>query len=286
MSKDVSVIVPNLHSAVLGKTIQSLLEQQTTLSYEIIVVGQDKYGLGPEHPQVKRIYTENPTPPGKARNLGVGQSTGKLIVFVDSDCIVPSDFIDQHTQAHLKYANAIIGGSVEFPLEGYMQLCDNVSSFHEYMTHLPEGTRRVLPSLNMSISRVCWDVLRGFDETFPLPSGEDADFVLRAKQAGMQAIFFPSARVLHMHNRDSLESVLNHARNYGQYSSLMRSSAGIIPWLTRYPILLYVFSPLIALRSVLLMVFFEELPFKYYKTLPIVYLSKIVWCFGAANSRL
>lgn len=280
MSKDVSVIVPNLHSAVLGKTIQSLLEQQTSLSYEIIVVGQDKYGLIPEHPLVQSIETEKPIPPGKARNLGVEQSTGKLIVFVDSDCIVPPDFLEQHVLAHTRHPNAIVGGSVEFPPEGYLQLCDNVSSFHEYMPHMPEGTRRVLPSLNMSIEYAHWEKLGGFYEH---PIAEDADLVLRAKELGMKAIFFPGAKVLHVHNRDSLRSVLMHARRYGQYSSLLRSSAGIIRWLRRFPLLFYVFSPLIALGSVLKMVFVEKLPFKYYKTLPIVYLSKIAWCFGAAR---
>ncbi|MGI6251427.1 MAG: glycosyltransferase family 2 protein [Anaerolineaceae bacterium] len=87
MSKDVSVIVPNLHSAVLGKTIQSLLEQQTSLSYEVIVVGQDKYRLIPEHPLVQSVETEKLTPSGKARNLLCKVLTGIASVLSEDSCV-------------------------------------------------------------------------------------------------------------------------------------------------------------------------------------------------------
>ncbi len=36
---DCSIIIPNLHSPVIDRTIQSILSQETDRSFEIIVVG-------------------------------------------------------------------------------------------------------------------------------------------------------------------------------------------------------------------------------------------------------
>ena len=42
---ELSIIIPNLHSPIIDQTIESLLRQETNYSFEIIVVGQDKFQL-------------------------------------------------------------------------------------------------------------------------------------------------------------------------------------------------------------------------------------------------
>ena len=63
---DISVIIPNLNSIIIDKVINSLLDQSTELTYEIIVVGQDKPNLLPKNSKVTNILTKAITPPGVA----------------------------------------------------------------------------------------------------------------------------------------------------------------------------------------------------------------------------
>lgn len=284
-SCEVSVIIPNLNSEIIDRVCLALLNQTISKRYEIICVGMDSHGKIPNHAMIKRIDVEKPVPPALARNLGVELAEGKLIIFVDADCIVSADFIENHLKAHSEYTRALIGGSVEFPQDGYLQLSDNISTFHEYMSHRPEGPRRVLPSLNMSLERSDWILLGGFNTHYPLPSGEDSDFVERARSSGINVVFYPSAKVLHCHSRRKIHQVLNHAKNFGCYSNVFRTNK-FLNLIKKWSFLFYLFSPFLAMGVVFKIVFLERLPLKYYKTLPILYLSKLAWCYGAARNRI
>ncbi len=283
---DISVIIPNLNSIIIDKVINSLLDQSTELTYEIIVVGQDKPNLLPKNSKVTNILTKAITPPGVARNLGVENSNGKLIVFLDADCIAMPDLLDAHWRAHfsenIQYTSRLVCGSVLFPRSGYLQLCDNVATFHAYMPHLPEGQRRVLPTLNFSIGKDAWNRIGGFDETYPFAAGEDSDFVERAKNSGMQAIFTPIPKVLHKHDRKDLKSLLIHAWRFGRYTTLFRGIKEKVG--TSFFRFFFVLGSLIvALAIVGKILLKSRLPVRYWHTLPIVYLAKLAWCVGVAS---
>ena len=151
-SFDISIVIPNLHSPMIGQTIESLSLQETNYSYQIIVVGQDKYNLvNTADDRVIFIETENPTIQAVARNIGVENSIGEYILFIDADCLAPSHWVKAHMDVHTKSQYPIVvGGGVAFPMDKYFALADNVSTFHEYMEHIPPGKKMQLPSLNMS----------------------------------------------------------------------------------------------------------------------------------------
>jgi len=283
MSMDVSVIIPNLHSKVVGQTIESLLSQETSHSFEIIVVGQDKFGLIPEHPKVKRIDTENPVYAGIARNIGASHAQGELLVFIDSDCIAESDFIEAHLEGHRLHPNSLIGGAVLFPMRGYIQLADNVSTFHEYMPHRQAEQRKILPSLNLSISANLFNQVGGFEDQ---PIAEDARFAIACSQAGLENWFLNEPRVAHHHPRNSMGSLLRHAFVFGKYSVLIES---FFPKKAQCKLILsslYLLSPFIAAFITLKLKVVERLPLAYWHTLPMVFIAKIAWCFGAARQDL
>lgn len=283
---DISVIIPNLNSIIIDKVVNSVLDQSTELTFEIIVVGQDKPKLIPETSKVKKIITQAVTPPGIARNLGVEISNGKLIVFLDADCIASPDLLDTHWVAHfsenIQNSSRLVCGSVLFPRRGYLQLCDNVATFHAYMPHLPEEPRRVLPTLNFSIKKTDWNHLGGFDENYPFAAGEDADFVDRAKKSGIQAIFTPRPKVLHQHDRKDLKSLLVHAWRFGRYTILFRGIREKVGTVI-YRFFFILGSPIIALAIVGKILLKSRLPGRYWHTLPVVYLAKLAWCLGVAS---
>ena len=285
---DCSIIIPNLHSPIIDRTIQSILNQETDHTYEIIVVGMDKFGLVEKFGNNVHFHrTNKPTPPAIARNMGARVSKGERIFFIDADCIADPLWIDNHFRAQRQFDNpVIIGGGVSFASKPFLTLTDNVSTFHEYMVHNPPGEKSLLPSLNLSIPRNIWDSLQGFDETYPHASGEDSELAMRAIELQYKLFFEPKAEVVHQPQRSTIKNIVDHAFRFGEFSIKGNRefwNKQFIPFPLRHWTLALLFSPIIALYVILKIVFIEKLPLKYWMTLPFVYFYKICWVFGYAK---
>lgn len=282
-----SVIIPNLNTPGVGRTIQSLEEQAFDRSaYEVIVVGMDQQGLVRESELVRFDRTETPLSPAKARNRGARQAQGELIAFIDADCIARADWLATLQKRFQDPSVSVVGGGVSFESGGYWTLSDNLSMFHEYMMiHLP-GQRQQLPSLNLAMRRVSFESLGGFDERYPRPAGEDADLTIRLRRDGHQLYFEPGAVVVHSPPRHRLVDLLRHAYYQGKYSTKVdprhAAEPGLPPVLrTRAGILLA--APLLAGAVTLRIYFSHKKLLTYWYTAPAIYLAKIAWCIGAAN---
>lgn len=289
----ISVIIPNLNSPIIDQTVKSLLHQNTALPFEIIIVGMDKFEIivNIEDKHVKFMKTEKPTPPSIARNMGAAAARGDYFVFIDADCIADKKLLEQHVEAHHGTQDRLVGGAVSLSKnKNYWILADNIATFHEVLLHTKPGTREILPSLNLSISKVLWNKLEGFDPSFPSAAGEDADFSYRARKLGAEILFTPHAVLEHHHQRGSLKALLKHAYTFGMYS--MKFNPKYHPrsrttnLINRYPFALILLSPIIALVVIFKIIFIEKLPLHYWHTLPAVYISKIAWCFGARRRIL
>ena len=286
---DLSIIIPNLHSPIINQTIQSLLDQKTDYSFEIIIIGQDKFNITGifRRENIIFIETEKPTPPGIARNIGVTHSKGDFIFFIDADCIASQNWINIHMSLHQKSQKPIlIGGGVTFGFSNYLELVDNVSTFHENMRHIKTGKKNILPSLNMSLSRNLWDNTNGFNAN---PSGEDVEFTTRLFLQYDCLWFDPEAFIYHKHNRQSLSDIIKHSYRFGKYSikgNKFFQDNLHIPFVLRNKWLTIFLSPLLSLYIIFKMLFIEKLPLEYWHTIPIIFFLKIVWCFGLAHSMV
>jgi len=286
---DISIVIPNLHSPIIDQTIQSLLDQETDYSFEIIIVGQDKFNITKKFLKENVFFfeTEKPTPPGIARNFGVSQSKGNFIFFIDADCIASQNWIETHMSLHQQSQKPIlIGGGVTFGFTNYLELVDNVSTFHENMRHIKAGKKNILPSLNMSLSRNLWDKTNGFNAN---PSGEDAELTSFLSLRKYSLLFEPAAFIVHKHNRKNFLDLVKHSYRFGKFSikgnkdfqeDLHISIVLRNKWLTIF------LSPLMSTYIILKMLFIERLPIKYWHTIPLIFFLKIVWCFGLAHSMV
>jgi len=224
----ISVIIPNLHSPLIGEVIAAIAGQTgRRLIDEILVVGQDRYGL--VQPPARHIETPRPVSAARARNLGAAAAQGDFLVFIDSDCIAAPELID-HFVPWLQAGSAVVCGGVTIETGEYWSMCDDLLVFADYLDTSPAGERTYVPSLNLCIQRSLFRDVGGFDERFSGAAGEDTDLSLRLRTAGITLAFEPRARVTHRHRRATPRAVWEHLRAFGRVqATIWRRHTQLMP---------------------------------------------------------
>lgn len=280
----VSVIIPSLNAPTLARALAAVAAQDTPAD-EIIVVGRDEAGALAAFPHVRFIDTGEPVCAARARNLGLRAATGDIFLLLDADCIPQPDWLRRHHARH-EAGEMVVGGGVALQGSNYWAQSDNVSMFHEFVPNLPASVRRLLPTLNLSVRREVVEQAGYLDESFPGAAAEDADWTIRMTQAGYRLWFDPAAIVAHAPARTAWPDVVRHWRNLGhnavrvrlRYADLLGTPAG-----ARHAWWWRLLSPAIA-AGVTAGVYAKRPLWAYWPSLPVVYVTKIIYCFGAARA--
>lgn len=290
-NKIASVILCTYNRASLLKRALESLAKQTMVPEELeIVVVDDGSGdetqnvvreMSTEHSSVKLVSAERNLGASGARNLGLAAATGKYILFTDDDCIIQDDWVK--TMCSTLDNEPVVSGCIDSSKSGYTKLCHNITHFHPYMPGRKSGPVDFLAGANMGFHRSVLDELGGFDEDLILAG--DMQLCLRAKAKGYQPYLNTKAVVVHAPDYISLpraiESSFEHAARTVLLRNEFRSLLGT-PFILKYPILILLFSPLIALSVTSNIYFRNPGLLSSFWTVPFVYLLKLVWCFGAA----
>lgn len=166
MSK-ISVIIPAYNAEqAIEKCLLSLMQQSFT-DFEIIVVDDNSTDKTSEiaSKYTKVIKLDKKTDVGAARNIGAEESKGEVLVFTDSDVVLPKDWLSNIVKDMREHNVKCVGG-------GY---CGSVgNSFLERFAHLELAyRRRNLPELvntlvanNFACSREVFFEFGGFPEKF------------------------------------------------------------------------------------------------------------------------
>lgn len=280
----ISVIIPNLNSPIVDKTIQSVLLQKTDFPLEIIVVGMDRYGIVEKFDNV--IFKKTPKPIGaaEARNIGIQEARGKWLLFIDSDCVANQGWINSFVESFLK-GWEVIGGGVQSPDEPFWRLVYNLSMFHEQLASKKKKQHAFLPTLNLAVHRKVIENVGYMDES--LMRGQDVDWTARMNLAGYQLLFDPAAVVIHYPERNDLKTLKDYFYRSGQFMIKVRYKYPEIfhmPEVLKNAIIWQVFGPVIAAWTSLKILLQTKEVQKHLKTLFYIYLLKLSWCNGAADS--
>ncbi len=281
---DFSIIIPNLNSLTIDQTIRAVEQQcDQSQSIEIIVVGLDEPGLVERSETVHFISTTRPVSPGRARGVGTRHASGKLLCFLDADCIPCDDWLHRIWERFQDPSVNVLGGGVECSDRGFWMRCEYISGFHDYLITAPYGVREQLPSLNLIVRRSVFEQVGGFDET--MAGGEDADLTMRLRMKGYALHFDPQVSVDHRPNRRTAQAVFQRTWWYAYHSMKInpRWRAHLHPSLPlRHHRILLLVSPFLAL-GITVKIFLSNLAlWRWLYTAPAIFALKIAWCFGAA----
>jgi GT2 family glycosyltransferase len=221
----ISVILPSYNSEkTIDAVLSALKNQSYKKSYEIILVdsSDDKTPdiVKSKFPDIRFIHLQKKTDPGTARNMGLKESKGEIILFIDSDCIARPDWIEKMVSLHETKDCAAIGGAVlngndpnsKVAWAGYM------AEFREFLPQHPQREVSHIPTCNISYKRKYLEELGGFNPDY-YPQ-EDLDFNYRLRKTGAQILFNPEIKVAHNH-RTEFKSFFRHQKNVGFITSSM-----------------------------------------------------------------
>jgi len=223
----ISVIVPSYQSReTISACLVSLLGQETSEKYEIIVVNSsddDTAALVERaYPTVRAIQLPGRVFAGTARNSGVAQARGELLVFIDSDCTVEPDWLERvaacRREGHEAFGGAIVDGSPT--------VCSRAEYPLETLDFAPGNARRevgFVSSANCAFSRRLFESAGGFPE---IRAGEDMVFCHRLSEAGATMLFDPTIRVLH-HNPVGFQAFVRKQLMHGTHSYRVRREADL-----------------------------------------------------------
>jgi len=230
MLKTVSVIIPTYNRRdYLLKTLLSF-NNQSSNSFEVIVVddGSD-YNLSDTISFLQlnypvTYYYINKQGRAGARNFGIKNSEGEIILFFDDHSQPYHTLMDEHIKSHYK-------------LPGYGGLRGRVEYISEYLDdikyikpHFSTNFHNILfrnnpivnfGTHNLSIKRCILNKTGLFDEDFKFYGAEDQEFGIRIKKAGYKLGYVPSALTLNIRIEKSKEEILHRAIESGKMAALL-----------------------------------------------------------------
>jgi len=215
----VSIIVPSFNSA---NTVEDCLNSLVSQTYakdrfEVILVDNGSQDgtcdlVRTSFPWVKMVHCEEKGS-GFARNAGIREAHGELILSTDSDCVIDKNWVMSYVQLFqaAPHSVAAIGGNI-----APYSLRTAVERFEPAWVGQPDqsgtGRRiRYVATPNAAFRRSALDVVGGFDGD----SGhDDTDLGIRLIAAGFEIRYTDQAVVKHR-NPKTIVELYGHREKYG-----------------------------------------------------------------------
>lgn len=200
----ISIIIPALNAAGTLDQCLEALDRQTVGRdcYEVIVVDDgstDATALVARAHGARCLQIPH-AGPAIARNRGVAQAQGSLVLFTDADCMPASDWVEQMRAAFADdevmgargvYRTRQRGLVPRFVQQEYQDKYDHTArqTAVDFIDTYSAGYRRAVFVEN-----------GGFEEAFPIPSVEDQELSFRLAAKGYRLTFATRAAVFHLHD--------------------------------------------------------------------------------------
>lgn len=188
------------------------LSRQTVKEFEVIIVDDgSKIDLRPTIDMFKDIldiqyFKKENTGPGLSRNYGAHRAKGDWLVFLDSDVIVESDYIEQVEKNIAEHPDTDAFGGSDKAHKGFnlLQKAISYSMTSIFTTGGIRGKKKAVTkfqprSFNMGVKKSVFLEVGGFSE---MRVGEDPDLSMTLWEKGYKTSFFDHIGVYHKRRTD------------------------------------------------------------------------------------
>ena len=160
-----------------------------------------------------------------SRNRGARHASGDILCFLDSDCHVPAQWLQELTVIFDDPKVTAGGGMVTSTLDGrlldrYEKVLSSLHMGNNGRDSLGGDPFFYLPSCNLAVRRTPFARIGGFNEDMAV--GEDVDLCWRLMDSGNVIVYRPEAMVFHRH-RNQLSAFCRRRYEYGTSEPLLQS---------------------------------------------------------------
>lgn len=227
---DFEIVIVEDGSTVDSKAIVSAFEKDLNISY----------------------YYKKNSGPGDSRNYGMQRAKGNYFIILDSDCLLPKNYL-QIVSDNLKadFVDCFGGPDAAHDSFSNLQKAINFAMTSFITTGGIRGRRQSLEkfqprSFNMGLSKAAFLASGGFGVIHP---GEDPDLSIRLNALGFQTCLIPEAYVYHK-RRISWSKFFKQVYKFGMVRPILNS------WHPKTSRLVYWFPSLFSLGLIMALLFF------------------------------
>lgn len=260
-----SIVIPcfNAEKYIRG-CLNSILRSEFQ-NYEVIVVDDNSKDKSREilksyehQPQIRVLYLDQNQGPAKARNLGVKNSSGKYLLFLDIDTEIDDSCVKAVVD---KFEDDQKVGALQTKLlRGQTSKIDAAGHFLSFFgfpyeigggknesAHNKETVIFGPRGAGMAIRREILEKIGGFDEDYFI-YGEETDLSWRAWLAGSEVHYFPQAKVYHFQksslNKKTEYRIFYEGAKNNTSNILKNADLGMLFWMLPLHLLGWVFASL------------------------------------------
>lgn len=217
MTIDVSiVIVAYRASATIASCLASIRRQKTKAVYEIILVNSSvddtERIVRSQFPEVELVQLNERRFPGDARNIAIRRASGRLVAFIDADCVAEPGWLEGILRAHATHPQLGIGGAIGNNPGGLVSWASVFSEFSDWLQGLPDRETGDIAAASMTYKRELFDRFDPFKENAYC---SDTEFHARMQRDGCPLLFTSDFRISHT-SIDDLARYIRHEFSHGR----------------------------------------------------------------------
>lgn len=195
----------------IKELLESLVEQTYALPFEVVIV-EDGSTLNSEvvieefKSKLNISYLQKPNSgPGDSRNYGMKRAGGNYFIVLDSDCILPPQYLTEaHKALEKDYVDCYGGPDAAHESFSLIQKAINYAMTSFLTTGGIRGGKKSVDkfqprSFNMGISKKAFETTGGYGNIHP---GEDPDLTIRLWNNNFKTKLIPEAFVYHKRRID------------------------------------------------------------------------------------
>ena len=162
--------------------------------------------------------------PAAARNAALRRAAGRIVLFLNDDCLAAPDLLARHRAMHGRFGDSAVLGRIAWSPEIELRpeiraLIDHYYFPYEQISDHENVNFAFFITGNLSLPRAWVLKAGGFDEDFREASCEDIELGYRLYRAGLPLRYDPGALAYHLHRLD-FDDLFDRQRKFAYWLAI------------------------------------------------------------------